>query len=160
MVIRPATTRDARGIARVQVRGWQIGYRGIIPDDFLARFSVEEFTNRWLGNLAELKRMETIVAEDLCARAAALGARIRSAFAAALAGCPEIKDIRGSGLMIGIELDRPCAELVAQAADAGLLINVTAERVVRLLPPLILSDADADRLVAILAPLIKTFVNH
>jgi acetylornithine aminotransferase len=109
---------------------------------------------------AALATLETIVAEDLCARAAALGARIRSAFAAALAGCPEIKDIRGSGLMIGIELDRPCAELVAQAADAGLLINVTAERVVRLLPPLILSDADADRLVAILAPLIKTFVNH
>jgi GNAT superfamily N-acetyltransferase len=64
MLIRPATTRDARGIARVQVRGWQIGYRGIVPDEYLARFSLEDMTNRWLGNLAELKRMETIVAED------------------------------------------------------------------------------------------------
>jgi GNAT superfamily N-acetyltransferase len=64
MLIRPATTRDARGIARVQVRGWQIGYRGIVPDEYLATFSLEPITNRWLGNLAELKRMETIVAED------------------------------------------------------------------------------------------------
>jgi GNAT superfamily N-acetyltransferase len=64
MLIRPATMRDARGIARVNVRGWQIGYRGIVPDEYLARLSVEERTNRWLGNLAELKRMDTIVAED------------------------------------------------------------------------------------------------
>jgi GNAT superfamily N-acetyltransferase len=64
MLIRPATTRDARGIARVHVRGWQIGYRGIVPDEFLARFSVETMTNRWLGNLAEVSRLETIVAED------------------------------------------------------------------------------------------------
>ncbi len=64
MLIRPATTRDARAIARVQVRGWQIGYRGIVPDAFLARMTVEEHTNRWLANLAELKRLETIVAED------------------------------------------------------------------------------------------------
>ena len=64
MLIRPATTRDARGIARVQVRGWQIGYRGIVPDEYLARFSVDEFTNRWLGNLAEAQRMQHIVAES------------------------------------------------------------------------------------------------
>jgi GNAT superfamily N-acetyltransferase len=64
MHIRPATTRDARGIARVHVRGWQIGYRGIVADEVLARFNVEDMTNRWLGNLAELKRLETMVAED------------------------------------------------------------------------------------------------
>ena len=59
--------------------------------------------------------------------------------------------------MIGIELDRPCADLVQQAADAGLLINVTAEKVVRLLPPLTLDDAEGDELVATLAPLIRAF---
>jgi GNAT superfamily N-acetyltransferase len=64
MLIRPAATRDARAIARVQVRGWQIGYRGIVPDEFLARMTFEERTNRWLANLAELDRPQTIVAED------------------------------------------------------------------------------------------------
>jgi GNAT superfamily N-acetyltransferase len=64
MIIRPARTRDARGIARVQVRGWQIGYRGIIPDEYLATFSVDALTNRWLANLAEAERMEHLVAED------------------------------------------------------------------------------------------------
>jgi GNAT superfamily N-acetyltransferase len=63
MLIRPATTRDARGIARVQVRGWQIGYRGIVPDEYLTRFNVETFTNRWLANLAEAVRMQHLVAE-------------------------------------------------------------------------------------------------
>jgi acetylornithine/N-succinyldiaminopimelate aminotransferase len=60
--------------------------------------------------------------------------------------------------MIGIELDRPCGELLRQACDAGLLISVTADRVVRLLPPLILSAAEADEVVARLAPLIRRFL--
>ncbi len=64
MQIRPAVTRDARSIARIQVRGWQIGYRGIVPDAYLARMTVEERTNRWLANLAELDALQTIVAED------------------------------------------------------------------------------------------------
>jgi len=64
MLIRPATIRDARGIARVQVRGWQIGYRGIVPDEYLARFSIDEFANRWLGNLAEPGHMQHVVAEN------------------------------------------------------------------------------------------------
>ncbi|TAL06109.1 MAG: aminotransferase class III-fold pyridoxal phosphate-dependent enzyme, partial [Porticoccaceae bacterium] len=59
--------------------------------------------------------------------------------------------------MLGIELGRPCAELVDRAADQGLLINVTADSVIRLLPPLIMSDAEADQLVATLAPLIRAF---
>ena len=62
-------------------------------------------------------------------------------------------------MMIGIELDRPCAELVGMALESGLLINVTAERVVRLLPPLIYSEAQADQLVETLAPLIRSFLD-
>ncbi|HEY8385090.1 MAG TPA: aminotransferase class III-fold pyridoxal phosphate-dependent enzyme, partial [Porticoccaceae bacterium] len=97
-------------------------------------------------------------AENLFERATLLGERIRSGLTRALQDVPAVTDIRGQGLMIGIELDRPCAELVQRAADAGLLINVTAERVIRLLPPLIFSDIEADQLVNTLAPLIADFV--
>ena len=107
---------------------------------------------------AALATLETLVNDNLCERATVLGERIRNGLDKALQGCTAIKDIRGQGLMIGIELDRPCGELVQRAADAGLLINVTAEQVVRLLPPLILSDSEADQLVNALVPLIIDFV--
>jgi GNAT superfamily N-acetyltransferase len=64
MLIRSAETRDARSIARIQVRGWQIGYRDIVPDEYLAHMTVEDRTNRWLTSLAELDQLQTIVAED------------------------------------------------------------------------------------------------
>jgi acetylornithine/N-succinyldiaminopimelate aminotransferase len=60
--------------------------------------------------------------------------------------------------MIGIELERPCGELLGQAADAGLLMSVTADRVIRLVPPLILSADEADQIIAILVPLVKKFL--
>ena len=109
---------------------------------------------------AALATVDTIVAENLMARATSMGEKLKSAFATELADCPQVKEIRGQGLMIGIELDRPASELVQLAANAGLLINVTAERVVRLLPPLIFSDSEADQLVTTLAPLIRAFVNN
>lgn len=77
----------------------------------------------------------------------------------------ELKDvdgvvaIRNAGLMIGIELDRPCTELVKQALAAKLLINVTADKVVRLLPPLVMSQGEAQQLVDRLVPLIKAFLS-
>ena len=71
-----------------------------------------------------------------------------------------VADIRGLGLMIGIELDRPCGELVGRALDEGLLINVTAERVVRLLPPLVFSDDQADSLITELSALIRSFIDN
>jgi acetylornithine/N-succinyldiaminopimelate aminotransferase len=70
-----------------------------------------------------------------------------------------VKDIRGQGLMIGIELDRPCGPLMGQALQAGLLLSVTADSVIRLLPALIMSEAEADEVVAILVPLVKAFLN-
>jgi acetylornithine aminotransferase len=69
-----------------------------------------------------------------------------------------VKDIRGMGLMMGIELDRPCGEIVKQALDAGLVINVTADKVIRLLPPLVIRRNEAEMLVEILAPLVKRFL--
>ena len=69
-----------------------------------------------------------------------------------------MKEIRGQGLMIGIELDRPCGVLLQRAADAGLMISVTADSVIRLLPPLIITSDEAAQLVQILVPLVKTFL--
>ncbi|HWU82571.1 MAG TPA: aminotransferase class III-fold pyridoxal phosphate-dependent enzyme, partial [Methylophilaceae bacterium] len=85
---------------------------------------------------------------------------ICDAFRAQLADVPEVVTIRNAGLMIGIELDRPCGELVKQALEARLLINVTADNVVRLLPPLVINQAEAKQLVDTLAPLIKRFLGH
>ena len=106
---------------------------------------------------AALATVETIESKNLAQRASELGTHLLQAFSTALADCDKVKDIRGSGLMIGIELSEPCAGLVAQAADKGLLINVTAGNVIRLLPPLIFSDEQAKQLVDILVPLIKAF---
>ncbi len=111
-----------------------------------------------LACAAALTTLAVIEEDGLLARAVLLGERIRADFAAALAGLDGVVAIRGDGLMIGIELERPCGELVARALERGLLINVTAEKVVRLLPPLIFSDEDARELVALLAPLIREFL--
>ena len=75
-----------------------------------------------------------------------------------MADSPGVVDVRGRGLMIGIELDRPCAELVNLALAEGLLINVTAERVVRLLPPLILQEPEARQLAETSSSLILRFL--
>lgn len=83
------------------------------------------------------------------------GLYLKSELEKQLGELPGVNEIRGKGMMLGIELDRPCAELVAQARDKGLLINVTAERVVRLLPPLVISQEEIDELVGTLCPLIR-----
>jgi acetylornithine aminotransferase len=75
-----------------------------------------------------------------------------------LAEVPGVKEIRGAGLMLGIELDRPCGVLLGRAAQAGLMISVTADSVIRLVPALILTEAEAEQMVAILAPLVKAFL--
>jgi acetylornithine aminotransferase len=111
-----------------------------------------------LVSTAALTTIETIEQDGLMANAERIGALIRSLMAEALAGVAGLVEIRGHGLMIGIELDRPCGELVAKALAAGLLINVTADKVVRFLPPLIFSENDARELVDRCAPLIKEFL--
>jgi len=111
-----------------------------------------------LACTAALTTLAVIEEEGLLHRAAALGEKLRADFAGALAGQAGIVSIRGDGLMIGIELDRPCGELVTRALERGLLINVTAERVVRLLPALVFTDKDAQELVSILSTLISEFL--
>ncbi|MFT7685598.1 MAG: acetylornithine/N-succinyldiaminopimelate aminotransferase [Candidatus Azotimanducaceae bacterium] len=99
--------------------------------------------------------VEYIVEHSLPERAGQLGDRMLEAFKARLAGVNCVKDIRGKGLMFGIELDQPCGDLVKKAQDLGILINVTSLNTIRLLPPLIISDEEADQIVDMVCTLIE-----
>ena len=114
------------------------------------------------GNpLAMRAGVETIriMEEDrLLDNATAVGAHLKAALQQALGGMAGVNEVRGQGLIIGVELDRPCGALIDRAADAGLLLSVTAERVIRLVPPLILTHAEADEIVALLKPLVQAFL--
>ena len=116
------------------------------------------------GNpLAMRAGVETIriMEEDgLLANAATVGAALKAGLERELADAPGVTDIRGQGLMLGIELDRPCGDILGRAAKAGLMLSVTAERVIRLVPPLILNHDEAAQIVAILCPLIKGFLDE
>ncbi|OGS92126.1 MAG: acetylornithine aminotransferase [Gallionellales bacterium GWA2_60_18] len=111
-----------------------------------------------LACTAALATLDIMEQDHLLAHAENLGRFIRDGLAAGLQGANGIREIRGQGLMIGIELDKPCGELVKQALARGLLINVTADNVVRLLPPLVMSQDEAQQLLDILCPLIKDFM--
>ena len=114
------------------------------------------------GNpLAMRAGVETIrIMEEhkLLENAANVGAHLKAALEREFEGLPGVKEVRGAGLMLGIELDRPCGAILNRACDAGLLLSVTADSVIRLVPPLILSIAEADEIVAILAPIVKAFL--
>ena len=100
-----------------------------------------------------------IMREDgVMENAASVGARLKAGLERELASLPGVTEIRGAGLMLGIELDRPCGVLLGRAAEAGLMISVTADSVIRLVPPLILSAEEADQIVALLSPLVKAFL--
>ena len=114
------------------------------------------------GNpLAMRAGVETIriMEEDgLLDNAAEVGDHLRQSLTRSLQGLAGIKDIRGQGLMLGIELDRPCGAIMTQALEAGLLLSVTADSVIRLVPPLIITHAEADEIVSILVPIIRNFL--
>jgi acetylornithine aminotransferase len=109
---------------------------------------------------AALAVIETLEQEKLVANAGELGKHMMQEFSAALAELDGVTDIRGRGLMIGIELDRPCTELVGKALAEGLLINVASERVVRLLPPLVLTEHQASMIVEQVSNLIREFLTQ
>ena len=106
-----------------------------------------------LAMTAVVTTIDTIKEEGLLANAARVGEIIRSG----LAGTHGVAEIRGMGLMIGVEMAQPCGELVKQALDAGLVINVTAENVIRMLPPLVMNAAEGREVVNRLLPLTKAF---
>jgi acetylornithine/N-succinyldiaminopimelate aminotransferase len=111
-----------------------------------------------LAMRAGIETLKIMEEDGLLANASAIGALLKAGFEREFAGLAGVKEIRGAGLMIGIELDRPCGELLAQACEAGLLISVTAERVIRLLPALIITAEEATQIVARLAPLVRQFL--
>ncbi|NMM19869.1 MAG: aspartate aminotransferase family protein [Rhodoferax sp.] len=111
-----------------------------------------------LAMRAGVETIRIIEEEGLLENAARVGQHLAAALAQALAAelaSHAVKEIRGQGLMLGVELAKPCAALVGQCADNGLLISVTADTVIRLVPPLIMTTAEADEVVSILCPLIK-----
>ncbi len=113
-----------------------------------------------LVSVAALATIQIMEEEGLLAHAEQMGQLIRAVLSRELAGIAGVKDIRGRGLMVGVELWKPCAELVAIARDKGLIINVTRDNVVRLLPPLVIKREEAETLAMELAPLIKAFLEQ
>jgi acetylornithine aminotransferase len=112
-----------------------------------------------LAMRAGIETLRIMEEDGLLANAAAMGERIRAGISEGLKGVPGFVEIRGQGLMIGVQLDRPCNELLARAAsEAGLLISVTADSVIRLLPALILNATEADEIVSRLVPLVRGFL--
>ncbi len=101
--------------------------------------------------------IQTLLAGNLIARAKDLGASLLHKFQQALGDNPKVVDIRGKGLMLGIELNAACPELVQKARDKGILINVTAGNTIRLLPTFILTDAEAEELVNKVVDLVNEF---
>ena len=132
--------------------------RGVAANVFKPGNHGTTFGGGPLASVAVLTTLEAIEREGLLANAERSGKLVMDGLRGALAGVAGVKEVRGQGLMIGVELDRPCADLVRRALDAGLVINVTADKVIRLLPPLVIGEAEARQLVAILAPIIKAFL--
>ncbi|MES9868682.1 MAG: aspartate aminotransferase family protein [Sedimenticola sp.] len=155
-------TPDVMTLAKGLGNGVPIGAclaKGKAADVFGPGTHGSTFGGNPLACAAAAAVIETLEKDDLPARADQLSGKLLADFADALEGVAGVEEIRGTGLLIGIELDRPCPELVTQALEQGLLINVTAEKVVRLLPPLVMSDDEAEQLVSTLSNLIKEFLS-
>ena len=141
---------DVMTLAKALGNGFPIGAclaRGAAAEVLTQGNHGSTFGGNPLACRAALSVIDILSDEHLVQRAASLGETIRSAFEAAFKNNPKVREVRGRGLMIGIELDAPCPELPMKALDAHILINVTAERTIRLLPPLILNDDDTRHLI-------------
>jgi acetylornithine aminotransferase len=110
-----------------------------------------------LAMTAVVTTLDTIKEENLIANAAKTGEALMAGLRARLGGLSEVAEIRGMGLMIGVELKQPCGGLVLEGLHAGLVFNVTADNVIRILPPLVMSEAEARMVVERLAPLVEAF---
>ena len=111
-----------------------------------------------LSMRAGVETIRIMEEENLLENAAQVGAYLKSALERDLGQLPGVKEVRGKGLMLGIELTRPCGVLLERAANAGLLMSVTADSVIRLVPPLTLTQAEADEILAKLVPLVQAFL--
>jgi len=134
--------------------------RGVAAETFTYGKHGSTFGGNPLATAAGYATLQTIEEDGLCVHAQEIGNWICDALRASFKDTVGVQTIRNAGLMIGIELDRPCSEIVKQGLEVGVLINVTAEKVVRLLPPLIINQDEAQQLVDILSALIKKFLSQ
>jgi acetylornithine aminotransferase len=111
-----------------------------------------------LASAAALAVLDVLERGNLADKALQSGEILQQLFAESLADIAGVKEIRGMGMLLAIELERPCGELVMKAAEKGLLINVTADSIIRLLPPLVCSESELHEIAARLAPVIKEFL--
>ena len=154
---------DVMSLAKGLGSGVPIGAclaRGKAAEVFVYGKHGSTFGGNPLACAAGLATLAAIEDEGLCAHAEKMGELIKLGFQTAFADTPAVKVVRNAGLMIGIELDRPCGELVKMALAAKLLINVTADKVVRLLPPLVIKQDEAQELVRRLSDVIKAFLKQ
>jgi acetylornithine aminotransferase len=154
---------DVMALAKGLGGGMPIGAclaRGAAAEVFTPGSHGSTFGGNPLACAAALATLQTIEEEKLLDNARVRGEAIRSGLRAALVGVHGVVDIRGEGMMIGLELDRPCGELVAVARDAGVLINVTADTVIRLVPPLIYGAAEVDALVAAVSGIVRNYLQQ
>jgi acetylornithine aminotransferase len=156
-----AITPDVMTLAKALGNGVPIGAclaRGKAADTLGPGTHGSTFGGNPLACAAAQAVCDTLHAEQLADRAASLGERLVNGFRDALGTTRGVTEVRGLGLMIGIELDRPCAELVSRALEQGLLINVTADKVIRLLPPLVMDEAQAKQLIDGVTELVQAFL--
>lgn len=152
--ILPDIVTTAKGLAN----GIPIGVclaRGIASETLKPGNHGSTFGGNPFSCTVGLKVMEVIEKEKLAENAGKIGDYLMTALDSRLSGLNNVKEVRGSGLMIGIELTEPCTELVEKARDKGMLINVTSDSVIRLLPPLILTEKEADTIVDTLVEIIE-----
>lgn len=154
---------DVMSLAKGLGSGVPIGAcvaRGIAAETFTYGKHGSTFGGNPLATAAGIATLKIIEEDDLRAHAKAMGDVICDGFKAAFVNESGVVAVRNAGLMIGVELDRPCGELVKRALEEKVLINVTADKVVRLLPPLVINQVEAEHLVAVLVKVIKQFLSE
>ncbi|MBI3562630.1 MAG: aspartate aminotransferase family protein [Gammaproteobacteria bacterium] len=154
---------DVMTLAKALGNGVPIGAclaRGKAAQVFKPGTHGSTFGGNLLACRAALTVVDIIEQQHLVERAKFLGTRMLNGLQALLDNCAGVKTVRGQGLMLGIEVDRPCKPLVEHCLEAGVLVNVTADNVVRLLPPLILSDQEADTIVRTVSDQIRCFLHR
>jgi acetylornithine aminotransferase len=154
-------TPDVMSLAKGLGSGMPIGAclaKGVASEVFVPGKHGSTFGGNPLATKVGLTTLDIIARDNLRENAQVMGDFIHAQIEKAFAGNAAIVNVRNAGLMIGIELDRPCAELVKLALANKLLINVTAEKVIRLLPPLVINKSEAQELVNRLVPVIESFL--
>ena len=154
---------DVMALAKGLGSGVPIGAclaRGAAAEVFTPGSHGSTFGGNPLACAAALATLDAIEEENLLDNARVRGEAIRNGLRQALDGVHGVVEIRGEGMMIGIELDRPCGELVGVARDAGVLINVTADTVIRLVPPLVYGEAEVEALVAAVSGIVKNYLQQ